>query len=82
MSHMDYESDDDALVDRLKSRIEKLEGALKFYADTENWGSDDHSMTTGNRTYDVCLFDFSRDLSKQKDFAGKRARAALEDKNV
>lgn len=62
----------------LKEKVRKLREALEFYADTENYDSADISRATGNKVYDILLFDFTRNLKVKKDYAGKRAREALE----
>lgn len=49
--------------------------ALEFYGDKENYGSDDTSRRTGNKCFDIVLFDFER--GDKKDYAGSRARYTL-----
>ncbi len=57
----------------------RLMAATEFYADVDNWESRDRSRTTGNKCFDIMLFDFDRELNPKQDYAGKTARAALLD---
>ncbi len=67
-----------AKVAELTQRLAEARGVIEFYASKENWESDDASRSTGNKTFDVCLFDFDRNLEPKKDYAGAKARAYLE----
>jgi hypothetical protein len=62
-------------IEYLKSQLAVAVEALEFYGDKENYNSEDYSRTTGNKVYDIVLFDFERGL--KKDYAGRRAREAL-----
>ncbi len=66
-----------AHVLKLNALLREMAEALEFYADLETYGSDDASRSTGNKCFDVVCFDFSRNLKRGKDYAGKRAREAL-----
>lgn len=66
-------------IERLVALNQKYKEALEFYANKDNYGTDDKSRTTGNITYDICLFDFDRNMGPGQDFAGRRARVALSD---
>jgi hypothetical protein len=63
--------------EKLKKSREVLRDALEFYGDKENYESRDKSRTTGNKVYDIVLFDFDRNFENKKDYAGKKAREAL-----
>lgn len=72
-------------VDRLNEQLEEKQKIIdeqleiiKFYADTENYATLDTNRFTGNEVYDVLLFDFTRDLQKGHDYAGKKAREYLQ----
>lgn len=62
-------------VERLRRENKKLRTALEFYANKDNYGSDDTSRATGNKCFDIVLFDFER--GEKEDYAGRRARIAL-----
>lgn len=66
-------------LEEFRRQNEILLEAVKFYANKENYNSEDICRPTGNKVYDVCLFDFDRDFEPGKDFAGKRAREALKE---
>jgi hypothetical protein len=61
----------------LKAQLAEAVKVIEFYASKESWESDDKSRSTGNKTFDVCLFDFDRSLEPKKDYAGAKARAFL-----
>lgn len=64
-------------TNRLLPLLQKAVEMATFYADKENYESRDKSLTTGNKVYDIILFDFDRNLEKKKDYAGKKAREFL-----
>jgi hypothetical protein len=39
---------------------------IAFYGDIETYGSDDKSRATGNKTFDIVLFDFDRFYNRTK----------------
>ncbi len=66
-----------------KRAFDRVVEALKFYADEERWGdSKDIARPTGNKCFDICLFDFDRSFKKGIDVAGAKARQALKDVGV
>ena len=64
-------------ITKLKKSRDVLRKALAFYGDKENYESIDKSLTTGNKVYDIVLFDFDRNFENKKDYAGKKAREAI-----
>jgi len=64
-------------IEKLTAKVKRYEEALGFYADPDNYGSDDVSRSTGNKQFDIICFDFDRDYNTGEDYGGKRARAAL-----
>lgn len=66
----------------LKEAAAELVEALKFYAAKENYESRDINRHTKNKVYDILLFDFTRDYIPKKDYAGARAREAIESYNA
>lgn len=63
--------------EKLKKSREVLRSACEFYGAKKSYESVDKSLTTGNKVYDIILFDFDRNFEKKKDYAGKKAREAL-----
>lgn len=57
--------------------VKQMREALEFYADKEHYESLDTSRRSGNKVFDILLWDFDRDFEPGKDFAGQRARRAL-----
>lgn len=69
------------LSDRIRPNsevVKELVEALEFYADKDRYVSDDINLLSGNEIFDIVCFDLDRNLENGKDFAGAKARAALE----
>lgn len=64
-------------VKALETKLNDAEQTLEFYANLKSYESQDNSRSTGDQVYDIILYDFSRNLSDRKDYAGKRARECL-----
>ena len=64
-------------IEQLQREKAELIEVVKFYADHRNYSSMDTNRITGNKVYDIILFDFDRDFKKKKDYAGKKARELL-----
>lgn len=65
--------------DYQQTKLDKAIKALEFYASISTYGSDDISRSTGNRCYDIVLFDLTRDFKTGEDYAGSRARQTLKE---